>query len=126
MLFPGWLLETGQGVLQRLHLREREQKRERGLGALVLAQPIHVQTVAAATGGRIVKGESQIVAAEKPLKGTPRFRDPEGVARGLIGFDAGRNRGLGFYRLLIEERAFLSSRIKSIRTNGPKGARVRS
>ena len=43
---PGGLLETGEAVLQHLHFREREQERQRGLGALVLAQPVHVQTIA--------------------------------------------------------------------------------
>ena len=51
LLFAIRFLETGEGVLQRLHFRQRQQKGQRGFGALVLAQTVHVQTVTAAAGG---------------------------------------------------------------------------
>src|ERR1039457_5535287 len=112
-LFADGFLEAGDGVLQRLHFRQREQEGQRGLGALILAQTVHVQAVPTAAGGRIVERQAQIVSTEEPLERAPRLRDPEHVARRMIRFDAGGNRYLGFDGLLVELRAFLAARIKS-------------
>ena len=87
---------------------------------MVLTQPVHVQSVPAAAGGRIVEREAQIISTEKPFERAARFRNPEHVARGVIRFDAGGNRHLGFDGLLVEDRAFLAARIKPIRSNGPE------
>src|ERR1035438_4661231 len=64
--FADGFLEAGDDVLQRLHFRERQQKGQRGLGALVLAQTVHVQAVPTTAGGRIVEGEAQVVSTEEP------------------------------------------------------------
>ena len=108
--------------MQCLHFRQRQQERQRGLAALVLAQPVHVQTIATAARARIVERETQIIPTEKPLKRAPRFRDPEHVARCLIRLDAGGNRDLGFDGLLIEDCAFLAAREKSVPAHGPQRA----
>ena len=108
--------------MQCLHFRERQQERQRGFGALILAQPIHMQAVAAAAGARIVEREAQIIPTEEPLERAPRFRDPERVARCLIRFDAGGNRDLGFDGLLIKDRAFLAAWKESVRADGPESA----
>ncbi len=104
---PGITSPTGSLKLVRVFCSacisaSDEQEGQRGFGALILAQPVHVQAVATAAGGRIVERQAQIVPAEEPLERAARFRDPEHVARGLIRFDAGGNRGLGFDGLLVE------------------------
>ena len=125
-LFANRLLETGERVLQRLHFRQRQQKGQRGFRALILAQPVHMEAVAAAAGAGIIQRQAQIIAAEKPLERAARFRHPEHVAGGVIRLDAGGNGGLRLDGLLVELRAFLAAREKSVRADGPERAGIRS
>ena len=59
-----------------VHLGEGEVEGEGRFGALVLVDAILVKPVAAAAGGRIVEREAEVVAAEEPLEGAPRFLEP--------------------------------------------------
>jgi len=81
---------------------QRQEERQRGFGALILAQPIHMQAIATTTGAGIVEGEAQIISPEKPLERAACFRDPEQVARGVIRLDAGGYCRLRLDGLLIE------------------------
>ena len=73
-----------------------------------------MQPVAAAAGGRIVERKAQVVAAQEPLEGEPGFVQPVFVVRGAVGFDAGRHRGVGLDRLLVELGGRFAARIEAV------------
>ena len=48
VLFGGRSLEAGDGILERLHFREGDKECQRRFRTLILAHPVHVQSVATA------------------------------------------------------------------------------
>lgn len=108
--------------MQRLFFRQREQKGQREFGTLILAQTIRMQPVATTAGAGIVKRQAQIVAAQKPLKRPSRFRHLKHVAGSMLRLDAGGHRGLRFDGLLVEERPFLATRMKTVGAAGTERA----
>ena len=120
---PGHFLEAGEGVLQRLHFREREQEGQRGLRPLV----------SGSRGPRASRRDSRrwwSRRAASPRSLRPRNHskarrasaDPEPVAGGVIRLDAGGHRDLRLDGLLVEQRAFLAAPVESVRADGPEGA----
>ncbi len=101
-----------------LHFSEGKEEGDGGFGALIFADAIDVETVAAAARGDVVKWPTEIVASEEPIEGAAGFGEPGGIIGGLVGFDAGGNGGLGFDGLLVEFGAFLSAREKAVGADG--------
>jgi len=62
-LFRKGFFEARDGVLQCLHFGERQEERERGFCALVLANTVDMQPIATSAGARVVDGKTQIVSS---------------------------------------------------------------
>src|SRR5689334_12519225 len=107
-LFSQWFLKSGERILDRLHFRKRQEIGESRFGALVLTQTVHMQAVATTAISGIVKGQPEIVAAEKPLESAARFREPKWIVGRLVGLDTCGDGSLRFNGLLIEKGSFFS------------------
>jgi hypothetical protein len=81
-----------------------------------------LQTVTAAAGLRIVERDSQVIAAEKPIKSPPRFPQPDFVIGCAVGLQACADHGVRFDGLLIELRRRFSAFPETIGANRPKVA----
>ena len=79
-----------------------------------------VETIPAPTRRRIIDGEIQIVAPQKPLECPLGFDTPAFVACTPIGFETRRDHRLCFHRLLIKSGSFSALSIKSVGANGNK------
>ena len=110
--------EGGKGAFELLQLGKRQQKRQRRLGALVLVNSIGVQAVMAAAGAGVVEFHAEIVAAEEPFEGEPRFIEPCRVFGRAIGFDAGGDSSPGLDWLLIEIGPRAAARVKAVAADG--------
>src|SRR5271165_942238 len=62
------------------HLCQRQLESKTGFGSLVLVNPIGVQRVVTATGGRIVEWLPEIVATKKPLEAAACSTVPSHIA----------------------------------------------
>src|SRR5437867_5283949 len=100
-----------EGGLGEPHLEKGKQEREGRFGPLVLVNPLRVQAVPATSGGGVVEGGLEIIAAEEPLEAPLRLPAPLSLPRESVRLEAGGERGLGFERLLIESSARPAPRV---------------
>ena len=107
-----------QDAFQKLHFTQCEQEREGRFGPLVLVDAVFLQAIAAAAGLGVVKFQAQVITAQEPLKGQTGLLQPDGVFGGLKRVNAGRDRGEGFQRLLVELGAFASAMVEALRADG--------
>jgi hypothetical protein len=77
-----------------------------------------MQTIAAAACRRVIHREVQVVPPQEPLEGTAGFLVPSFFSGDPVGFQAGRDHGLCFHRLLIKAGTFASLRVKTIGADG--------
>ena len=89
-------------ILDAAHLGEGEQECEGRFGALVLVDPVDMQTVSATTALSVVEREAKVVSAMKPLERLVRLQQPVSIARGLVSFNAGANSCVRIDWLLVE------------------------
>ena len=75
--------------------------------------------VAAASRGR-VEFQAEIVPADKPVEGALGVFVPPEVGSGAIGFQAGRDGGLGLDGLLVEIGASAAAAVEAVAANGAK------
>lgn len=115
-------LERKDRILRQTHFRKGKEEGERRFRSLVLIGPIDVQTVAAAAGLRVEERNSQVIAAEKPVKCPPRFPQPEFVSGCAMGLEACAEHGVRLDGLLIESRRRFSAFPKAIGANRSKVA----
>src|SRR4051812_29021181 len=92
------------GPIDRMHVEERELKRESRFRSLVFVDPIGVQAVATTAGRCIVKGSLKFVVTEKPFENATASVDPPLVSGCPHSFEASGHGRPGFDRLLIEPR----------------------
>ena len=109
-------------ILRQPHFRQRQKESQCGFGSLVFVAPVRVQAVAAAAGLGAVEFQSEIIPAQKPVKGALRLLMPPWVGCGAVCFQASGNRGVRFDGLLVEVRAYAVTPIESIAANGPQMA----
>src|SRR6185295_2971152 len=106
-------LHRVQDVVSQAEFQQGLQKRERGLRALILVGTIRMQAVSTAPAHRVVDGNVQVIASEKPFERTSRFLSPTLVSCDAGGLEAGGHHGLSFHRLLIESCAFAALMIEA-------------
>ena len=58
---------------------------KRRFGALVAIGAIRMESITATAGGRIVKGQVQIIASQKPIEGSARLLEPARGAGHAVG-----------------------------------------
>ena len=107
-------------MLKQFHFTEGHQISKRRFRALVKIDPVHVQAIATAARGRIIKREAEIVAAKEPLEGEARFLVPCGVVGGAVGFQAGGDGAVGLDRLLVKLGRLAAPMIEAVGADGPK------
>ena len=115
-------LERKERILRQTHFRKGKEEGERRFRPLVLIGPIDLQTVTAAAGLRIVERNSQVIAAEKPVKSAPRFPQPEFVSGCAMGLEACAEHSVRLDGLLIELRRGFSALPETIGADRPKVA----
>ena len=119
------LSEGGRRALHQLHLAQRQQEGEGRLGPLVEVDAVLLEAVAAAAGLGVVEVQPQVVAAQEPLEGEPGLLEPGGVVGGVVGLEAGRDRGMGLDRLLIELGPLAAAAVEAVAADRPEAARRR-
>src|SRR6188768_3250068 len=62
--------------LDAAHLQQGEQERQCRLGALVLVDPLGVQTVATAARGSVVERQLEVILTKEPREGSLRVVKP--------------------------------------------------
>src|SRR3989442_8034428 len=112
-------------AFRQAHFLQRQQKRQRGFGALVQIDAVNVQRVETAAGAGVVKGLAEIVPPKKPLERLARFIEPEIVPGADERLPTGRNCGGGLDRLLIKFRPRSALSVKTAGTDGAEMAGFR-
>src|SRR4029079_9212802 len=102
----GMCLHRLQYVVRQAEFQQSLKKCQRRLRALILIGTIRMQPISTAPGHRVVDGNVQIIASEKPFERSSRFLSPALVSCDAGGLETGGHHGLSFHWLLIESCTF--------------------
>ena len=111
--------------LQGADFEEGHEEGQGRLGPFILVDPVGLKSIVTTAGTGIVYGEIEVVAAEKPFKRPLSLGVPLVVAGEVVGFDAGRDHGMGLDRLLVKPGPGLAPGIVTIGADGHKMPLVR-